>query len=108
MGDLVLRRGVRLGVRSACLSLGRGTQLGETLATICCVPCAVITPNVVGVKTVNYFGALVKLTAVSARRKSPGTAELNRSMKYLLMILLVGLLLFLAYQLWQTFFLGNY
>ena len=28
-------------------------------------------------------------------------------MKYLLMILLVGLLLYLAYQLWQTFFLGN-
>ena len=29
-------------------------------------------------------------------------------MKYLLLILLAGLMLFLAYQLWQTFFLGNY
>jgi hypothetical protein len=28
--------------------------------------------------------------------------------KYLLLVLLVGLLLFLAYQLWQTFFVGNY
>jgi len=35
---------------SACLSLGRGTQRGETLATICCVPRAVIPLNVVTVK----------------------------------------------------------
>jgi len=34
----------------ACLSLGRGTQLAETLTTICCVPAAVIPPNVVTVK----------------------------------------------------------
>src|ERR1700693_3530139 len=31
-------------------SLGRGTQPGETVATICCVPSRVITPNVVVVK----------------------------------------------------------
>src|SRR6266542_2701504 len=37
-GDLVLRRGVLLGEGSACLSLGRGTQPVETLATICCIP----------------------------------------------------------------------
>jgi hypothetical protein len=29
-------------------------------------------------------------------------------MKYLLLIVLGGLLIFLGYQLWQTFFLGNY
>ena len=51
MGQLILGRGVRLGEVSACLSLGRGTQPAEMLATICCVPAVVITPNVVGVKT---------------------------------------------------------
>src|SRR5205809_7155397 len=39
------------GRGSACLSLGRGSQRGKTLATICCVPVAVITPNVGAVKT---------------------------------------------------------
>src|SRR5438105_11865633 len=51
LGELVLRRWVRLGEGSACLSLGRGTQPAGLLATICCVPSAVITPNVVAVKT---------------------------------------------------------
>src|SRR6266516_481856 len=50
LGELFLGRGVRLGEVSACLSLGRGTQRVRTLATICCVPSEVITPNVVGVK----------------------------------------------------------
>jgi hypothetical protein len=40
-------------VVSACLSLGRGTQRSETLATICCVPRVVIALNVVGVKALN-------------------------------------------------------
>src|ERR1700687_1457171 len=35
------------------VSLGRGTQPAETLATICCVPRRVITPNVVVVKSLN-------------------------------------------------------
>src|SRR4029077_18370285 len=38
---------------AACLSLGRGTQRSETLATICCVPRVVIALNVVGVKAFN-------------------------------------------------------
>src|SRR5437762_6056884 len=50
VGELVLGRGVRLGKGSACLSLGRGTQPAGSWATICCVPDAVITPNVVVVK----------------------------------------------------------
>src|SRR6185312_16289760 len=40
---------------TACLSLGRGTQPSETLATICCVPAAVIPPNVVAVKHLHAF-----------------------------------------------------
>src|SRR5438105_5947476 len=44
--------GCDAGRGSACLSLGRGTQRAETLATICCVPSQVITPNVVAVKTI--------------------------------------------------------
>src|SRR5438876_1226458 len=51
LGELVLRRWVRLGKGSARLSLGRGTQPAGSWATICCVPGAVITPNVVAVKT---------------------------------------------------------
>ena len=43
------------GVMSACLLLGRGTQLAEMLATICCVPGAVITLNVVAVKGIDTF-----------------------------------------------------
>src|SRR5438309_7454845 len=56
LGELVLRRGVRLGKGSACLSLGRGTQPAGSWATICCVPGAVITPNVVAVKTFADLG----------------------------------------------------
>lgn len=50
LGKPVLGRGVRLVKGSACLSLGRGTQPAGTLATICCVPGEVITPNIVIVK----------------------------------------------------------
>src|SRR5882762_9327503 len=56
-GELVLRRGVRLGKGSACLSLGRGTQPAGSWATICWVPGAGITPNVVAVKTFTALGA---------------------------------------------------
>src|SRR2546427_8159142 len=56
LGELVLRRGVRLGKGSACLSLGRGTQPAGSWATICCVPGAVITPHVVAVKTFADLG----------------------------------------------------
>lgn len=41
------------GVRSACLSLGRGTQPIEAWATTCCVPREVITPNVDIVKQID-------------------------------------------------------
>jgi hypothetical protein len=41
-------------------------------------------------------------------RKAPGRRRVKQFMKYLLLILLAGLMLFLAYQLWQTFFLGIY
>src|SRR6267143_6488706 len=57
LGELVLRRWVRLGKGSACLSLGRGTQPAGSWATICCVPSAVITPNVVAVKTFAHLAA---------------------------------------------------
>src|SRR5205807_1962901 len=56
LGELVLRRWVRLGKGSACLSLGRGTQPAGSWATICCVPDAVITPNVVVVKIFRTIG----------------------------------------------------
>jgi len=49
----VLCRGVRRGKESACLPLGRGTQPAGLLATICCVPREVITPNVAAVKAFN-------------------------------------------------------
>ncbi len=49
----MLDRGVRLERVSACLPLGRGTQPAGSLATICCVPREVITPNVVAVKGFN-------------------------------------------------------
>ena len=47
---LLVGRGVRRGMGSACLPLGRGTQPAGLLATICCVPGEVITPNVAAVK----------------------------------------------------------
>src|SRR5439155_26741561 len=56
LGELVLRRWVRLGKGSARLSLGRGTQPAGSWATICCVPGAVITPNVVAVKAFRCLG----------------------------------------------------
>src|SRR5437588_12203739 len=56
LGELILRRWVRLGKGSARLSLGRGTQPAGSWATICCVPGAVITPNVVAVKAFRCLG----------------------------------------------------
>src|SRR5438445_11560442 len=52
LGELVLRRWVRLGKGSARLSLGRGTQPAGRWATLCCVPGAVISLHVVTDKNV--------------------------------------------------------
>src|SRR2546422_7195482 len=60
LGGLVLRRWGRLGKGSARLSLGRGAQPAGAWATICCVPGAVITPDVVAVKTLRCLAALIR------------------------------------------------
>jgi hypothetical protein len=43
---------------------------------------------------------------LSFRRKSPRPGLVKRVMKWFLLVLLGGLLLFLAYQLWLQFFVG--
>ena len=77
------------------------------MATTCCVPGEVITPNVVIVKGLNIPWPHQQ-PWIAPARKSPGAVPVNRDMRWLLFVILVVALIWVAIQMWQTFFNGNF